>query len=198
MSFSRINYDESAYDLQMKRSTEPGNYRLEPSFAESCKQGYSYNDPINAKSQVSLVKKNNDLTFGSMAHVESLLTNRVNHLQNGNSEGKNNDYLKEKVHHKQNCNTFLESEDTRFTNPIDTFRGMSTTNFHFTPYLHVNPQAMYQTIGNKFGSSSRLSVKDNYNVPTQNAWDDGSSMPPKVGDELKDTDKHCKYVCPKN
>ena len=74
MSFSRINYDESAYDLKMERSKAPGDYRLFPNSGEHCKQVYPYNDPTNAKSQVSLVKKDDDLTYGEMAQVESLLT----------------------------------------------------------------------------------------------------------------------------
>ncbi len=196
MSFSRINYDESAYDLRMERSKGPGDYRLFPNSSEHSKQCYPYNDPTNSKSQVSLVKKDCDLTYGEMANVENLLTNRVNHLQNGNLEGKNDDHKNIPVHHKQNCNTYLEMEDTRFTNPVDTYRGMSLTNFFFTPYLHVNPQCKVQSIKNKFGSSSRLIVKDTYNMPDQNAWDSGKGLPPNTGDpEITKENKKCKYVC---
>tara|TARA_B100001248_G_C27398500_1_gene467709 strand:+ start:4701 stop:5300 length:600 start_codon:yes stop_codon:yes gene_type:complete len=199
MSFSRINYDESAYDLQMERSKGPGDYRLFPNVGEHCKQVYPYNDPTNAKSQVSLVKKDDDLTYGEMANVENLLTNRVKHLQNGNLEGKNDEHKKIPVHHKQNANTYLEMEDTRFTNPIDTYRGMSLTSFFFTPYLHVNPQCKVQSIKNKFGSSSRLIVKDSYNVPDQSAWDSGKGLPPKLGDPaITKENKKCKYVCDEN
>ena len=101
-----------------------------------------------------------------------------------------------KLHHKQKCNNHLEGEDTRFTHPLDTYRGMSLTSYAFTPYLHVNPQCKFQTIKNKFGSSSRLIVKDTYQVPDQNPWDDGKGLPPKVGDpEVVKEDKKCKYVC---
>lgn len=196
MSFSRINYDESAYDLRLERSKGPGDYRLFPNFAENSNSCYNYNDPTNSKSQVSTVKETEDLTFGNMAHVESILTNRVNPLQNGNKEGKNDEHLKMKLHHKQKCNNHLEGEDTRFTHPLDTYRGMSLTSYAFTPYLHVNPQCKFQTIKNKFGSSSRLIVKDTYQVPDQNPWDDGKGLPPKVGDpEVVKEDKKCKYVC---
>jgi hypothetical protein len=196
MSFSRINYDESAYDLRMERSKGPGDYRLFPNSGEHCKQGYPYNDPTNSKSQVSLVKKDKDLTYGDMANVENLLTNRVNHLQNGNLEGKNDNHKEIPVHHKQNCNTYLEMEDTRFTNPVDSYRGMSLTNFHFTPFLHVNPQCKVQSIKNKFGSSSRLLVRDTYNVPNQNSWDSGKGLPPNSGDpDITKENKKCKYVC---
>lgn len=199
MSFSRINYDETAYDLKMERSTAPGNYRFFPSYYELSDKCYPFNDPTNGKQQVSTVRTNDEMGFHDMAHVESLLTNRVNHLQNGNTEGKNDEYLKEKLHHKQNCTNYLESEDTRFTHPLDTYRGMSATEFHFTPYLHVNPQCKYQTNLGKIGSSSRLFVKDNYNMPGQSAWDTGEVLPPKVEEEFSaegsNIESNCEYKC---
>lgn len=199
MSFSRINYDESAYDLKMERSTRPGNYRLFPKYYESSEKCYSYNDPTNGQQQVSLVRDHDDMSFKDMAHVESMLTNRVKPLQNGNKEGKNDEHLNEELHHKQNCTNYLEAEDTRFTHPIDTYRGMSTTEFHFTPYLHVNPQCKFQTNLGKIGSSSRLSVKDTYNMPDQNAWDQGEGLPPTVEEDLNiegsNIDSNCEYKC---
>ncbi len=195
MSFSRINYDESAYNLRMERSKAPGEYRLNGYWCESCDKCLPYNDPTNSKSQVSLVKEPTDLTFTKMAHVESILTNRVKKLQNGNLEGKNNEHLDEKLHHAQKCNNHLEAQDTRFTNPLDTYRGMSLTSYAFTPYLHVNPQCQIQSSKERNGSSSRLLVKDTYNMPDQNAWDKGKALPPDAPDFIED--KKCKYVCDK-
>ena len=198
MSFSRINYDESAYDLKMERSTAPGDYRFFPHYHEIKDKCYPYNDPTNGKQQVSLVREDCDMTFTDMAHVESILTNRIKPLQNGNLEGKNDEHLKEKVHHKQNCTNYLEMEDTRFTNPVDTYRGMSLTEFFFTPYLHVNPQCQYQTNVNKVGNSSRLWVKDNYTTPDQNEWDEGEGLPPKVKSEIPEAEQigeSCTYTC---
>ena len=71
------------------------------------------------------------------------------------------------------------SEDTRFTNPLDDYRGMSITGYHFTPYLHVNPQSHIQTNKHRDGAPSRLIVRDTYGIPKQNYWDKGEALPPK-------------------
>ena len=198
MSFSRINYDEGAYDLKMERSTAPGDYRFFPHYYEQPSKCSPYNDPINGKQQVSLVREDSDMSFTDMAHVESMLTNRIMPLQNANLEGKNNEHLKEKVHHKQKCDSHLEGQDTRFTHPLDSYRGMSATEFHFTPYLHVNPQCHIQDNISKIGPSTRLIVKDSYNMPNQDPWDDGKGLPPKVEEEI-DTEigESCTYQCKK-
>ena len=56
MAFSRTTYDKCAYDLQVKRSTDQGGYRLYSDFAENQNQCYSYNGPIGSKSDVSIIK----------------------------------------------------------------------------------------------------------------------------------------------
>ena len=57
MSFSRLIYDKEAYDLELKRSTIPGDYRLFSLFAENTNQCFSYDGPIGSKVDVSSVKK---------------------------------------------------------------------------------------------------------------------------------------------
>ena len=41
MSFSRINYDNTAYDLKINRSIGPGDYRLFKGYNENCSKCYS-------------------------------------------------------------------------------------------------------------------------------------------------------------
>ena len=195
MSFSRINYDQCAYDLKMDRSTAPGNYRLFPGYVDNCKKCYPYNRPTNSKEQVSTARKDCDNGFGSMADVESELTNRKNYLEKCNKEGKNNGYLKTKVYHKPLCERSMECEDTRFTNPLDNYRGMSLTGFYFTPYLHVNPQCQIQSERNRDGNSTRQMVKDCYKLPNQEYWDKGKGLPPKP---KKVSRKGCKMCCSKD
>ena len=145
MAFNRINYDDCAYDLKLNRSVAPGNYRLSSDFADSCNKCYPYNEPSTSNNHASLVRENHDYGFGNITEAESMLTNRVNHLEKCNKHGKNDYYNKMKLTHKPLCDKTLEAQDTRFTNPLDQYRGMSLTNFHFTPYLHVNPQCFIQT-----------------------------------------------------
>ena len=70
--------------------------------------------------------------------------------------------------------------DTRFTHPVDTYRGMSLTNFHMTPHLHVNPQNNVQCDAHREGFHTRVWVKDNYQIPKQTKWDDGTSITTKT------------------
>jgi hypothetical protein len=175
MSFSRIKYDQCAYDLKMDRSTQPGDYRLYANYAENCNQCISFDGPVGSKSDVSLARDNNDLTFTNMADVESILTWRTKKLTDCNEPLDKLD--NSKLRHKPVCTSKLVAEDTRFTNPLDNFRGMSLTPYMLNPYLPVNPQCVIQDIDEKVGLNSRLFVKDNYKTPDQTAWDNNSSLP---------------------
>ena len=176
MSFNRIRYDNCAYDLQMGRSVGPGDYRLYGSFAENCDQCLSYDGPIGAKSDVSIVKKPLDLSFKEMAEVESELSWRNQLLTKCNNN--NTPINKYKPNHKPSCSKKLTSEDTRFTHPIDNYRCMSLTNYQVEPYLHVNPQCHVQE--DRIGMNSRLHAKDIYKIPVQDFLDNGEALPKEI------------------
>ena len=160
MAFSRTTYDRCAYDLEIKRSTEQGDYRLFGYFAENDNQCYSYNGPIGSKCEVSTIKKLNETCFGNMADVESDLSWRNNKLDKCNDKIFN----KFPVIDKPICSSNLTPQDTRFTNPIDNYRGMSLTNYMLTPYLYLNPQCYIQNNGDLIGSNTRLETKDCFNL----------------------------------
>jgi len=191
MSFSRINYDQCAYDLQLDRSIGPGNYRLFPGYADNYNNCYPYNQPTNSKDQVSVARDNCNTGFGELTEAESELTNRKKYLEKCNKKGKNDGYKKSKIYHKPLCNKTLESEDTRFTNPLDNYRGMSLTGFYFTPYLHINPQCHYQSNRDRDGNSSRQIVKDCYKLQEHEFWDKGIGFPPKPKKISKKSVKLC-------
>jgi hypothetical protein len=186
MSFNRIKYDSCAYDLQMGRSTGPGDYRLYAPYAENCDQCISLTGPVGAKSDVSLVKENMELSFKDMAQVESELSWRNQLLTKCNLNS--SPIGKHKVNHKQTCSKKLEPEDTRFTHPIDNYRSMSLTSFQVEPYLHVNPQCHVQESGDRIGLNSRLRAKDLYKMPEQEFWDKGEALPKEI--------KQAKQACP--
>ena len=176
MAFSRNNYDKSAYDLQIARSTTPGDYRLFAPFAENVNEAISYDGPVGSKSDVSLVRRPADLSFGDMAAVESELSWRSQVLK------KSNDKPREKftVYHKDDSNKKLISEDTRFTHPIDNYRGMSLTELMMQPYLYINSQCNTITHSDKIGLNSRLSAKDCFkakNTLVTKPWDKGEAFP---------------------
>lgn len=175
MSFNRIKYDTSAYDLQMNRSTDTGDYRLFAPFAENCNQCLSYDGPIGSKSDVSLVRENMDLSFKDMAETESQLSWRRQYLSKNNKPLNNLD--ENNLKHKPVCTSKLTPEDTRFTHPIDDFRSMSYTPLMMSPYLPVNPQCHFQSTDDLLGLNSRLFSKDNYKLDPVLFLDNGSALP---------------------
>lgn len=178
MSFNRIKYDNCAYDLQMGRSTAPGDYRLFAPFAENCGQCLSYDGPIGSKADVSLVKKPMDLCFKEMAQTESELSWRSQLLTKCNDN--KTPLGKHKVHHKPVCSKKLAPEDTRFTHPLDNYRSMSTTSYQVQPYLPINPQCHVQESNDRIGLNSRLHSKDMYKLPAQEFWDKGEALPKEI------------------
>jgi hypothetical protein len=162
MSFSRIKYDDEAYNLKINRATATGDYRLFLGSNENCEKCISLDGPRNAKSDVAIPKFETTNIWPNITEVESLLTNRVNKLTEYNSYGKNDDYKKITTNANINCNQDFITEDTRFTNPIEAYRCMDLTSYHYTPFLYVNPGCEIQE--DRIGLNSRLKVKDTFMI----------------------------------
>jgi hypothetical protein len=175
MSFNRPSYDKEAYDLQINRSTEPGNYRLYASFAERQDSCFSYNGPANAKSDVSLVRKQTDLNNNKMAQIESDLSWRNQKLSKTNNN--RNPLDDSKLINKNVCDNKLVPEDTRFTHPIDNYRAMSLTPYFYEPYIPINLQCHIQDNHDRHGLDSRNAAKDAYTLAPQTKWDNGDALP---------------------
>lgn len=183
MSSNRTRYDDCAYNLQMNRSVAPGDYRLSAAFAENCNQCFSSFGPVGSKADVSVVKQPMELQFGKMASVESDLSWRYR------TATKCNDNFtplgKTPVVDKPVCNNKLVSEDTRFTNPLDNYRGMSLTSYMVSPYLPVNPQCNILDSYDLIGLNSRLYAKDNYKTPEQPMVGQCTDLPHSVVKNVK-------------
>ena len=189
MSFSRINYDINAYDLKLNRSIGPGDYRLFKGYNENCSKCFSYDGPKNAKSDVYTVGKTNyDIEWSMMTEAETHLQNRVNKLVDDNEYGKNDDYLKLHINPlKPPCSESLISEDTRFSYPLEAFRSMDTTSYHYSPFLFVNPQCEIEDYDFRNGLNSRIIVKDSF-IPMKTVPIDQTSILPN---ELSLPSKFC-------
>ena len=116
-----------------------------------------------------------------MADTESKLSWRNQKL------GKNNEQCNPlesvTLEHKPVCSNKLTPEDTRFTHPLDNYRGMSLTDLMIGPYLHVNPQCHVQESGDRIGLNSRLYSKDTFGIQkteTQDFWDKGEALPKEI------------------
>lgn len=176
MSFTRTKYDNEAYELKMDRSTGPGDYNLFLGSNENCEKCLSYDGPRNAKSDVSVADGGQINQWGGMAEAESYLTNRVNKLTNANIYGKNDYYKNISVTNKNKCNNTLESEDTRFSFPLEAYRCMDLTAYHYSPFLHVNGQCEIQD--DRIGLNSRLRVKDTFTINKPSPLDQTNILPP--------------------
>lgn len=175
MSFTRIKYDNDAYDLKINREIGPGDYRLFKGFNENCKKCSSYDGSRNSKSDVAIVGSDSDNQWGSMAEAESYLTNRVNKLTDSNVYGSNDGYKNLIPKSSDSCVNFLEFEDTRFTNPIEAYRCMDLTSYHYVPFLYVNSQCELQD--DRIGLNSRLKVKDSFKVSIPIVKDQDNTLP---------------------
>lgn len=188
MSSNRTIYDSLAYDLEINRSKGPGDYRLFGSYAENINQCYSAFGPIGSKADVSLVKENDDFTFTELANIESQLSWRNHKLSKYNNN--NPKPITTKVNNKNECTNKLNTEDTRFTHPIDNYRSMSLLPYQYDPYLHVNPQCHVQESNDRIGLNSRLYSKDMYILSEQIPWDKGDAFPK----ETKQKKSKCLYT----
>jgi len=197
MSFSRIKYDNNAYDLKINRSVGPGDYRLFKGYNENCSKCYSYDGPKNAISDVAIAGGTScDIEWSAMTNIESHLTNRVHKLVDDNKYGKNDTYLQLKVNPiNSTCSDSLISEDTRFTNPLEAYRSMDTTSYHYTPYLYTNLQCEIQE--DRIGLNSRLRVKDTFK-PIISIPLDQSSILPNLTNTLEDLSVPSTYNMCKN
>lgn len=160
MSFTRLKYDNCACQEATARSVGPMHYRLFGGHVEHCNLCHSFTGPRNSKEDVSTTRENCELGHGSMIAVESELQNRVNPSSQCNKVGKNNGHKDHdaNIKHKDNCGVFLDEQDTRFSHPLDNYRGMTIDRFEHLP---IDPQC---NIFWNNSINSRLVAKDTYRM----------------------------------
>jgi len=178
MSFNRLKYDDCATKLHNQRSTGVGQYRLFPGYVENCEQCYSSNGPIGSKADVSTAKNSCSLNWSDMTHIESELQSRNISASDCNKNKTNMHYSKNTVNDKKVCNPMLNSEDTRFTNPLQSYRSMSLTSYHLQPWLFSNPQCHIQD--DRIGLGSRIIAKDTYKMSPPEIFDKGEALPKPI------------------
>jgi hypothetical protein len=175
MSFNRLKYDDCATKLYNQRTVGVGEYRLFPGYVENCNQCYSLTGPIGSKVDVSTAKNGSSLNWSDMTQIESELQSRNISTSECNENATNMHYSKNQVVNKKVCNPILNSEDTRFTNPLQSYRSMSLTSYHLQPWLFSNPQCHVQD--SRIGLGSRNTAKDSYKIKTPEFLDKGEALP---------------------
>lgn len=175
MSFNRLRYDECATKLHNQRSVSVGDYYFFPGSVENCDQCISETGPIGSKADVSTAKNACSLDWGKMTQIESELQSRNIAASECNENATNMDYSKNKVFNKTACSPMLNSEDSRFTNPVQAYRSMSLTSYQLQPHLFSNPQCHIQD--DRIGLGSRNKAKDAYKMPLPTFLDKGEALP---------------------
>lgn len=160
MSFSRIKYDECATKLHNERSVGIGEYRLFFDNFENNNQCQSLMGPLGSKSGISTAKNNCLANWGEMAQIESNLQSRNIPITDCNENATNINYSKNKIFDKKLCSPLLNTEDTRFTFPTQSYRSMSLTSYQLQPWLFSNPQCHIKE--DRIGLGSRHIGKTNF------------------------------------
>ena len=184
MSFNRLRYDECATKLHNERSIGIGDYMLFPGYNKNVEQCYSLTGPIGSKADVSTPENNSSLNLGDITQIESELQSRNIIASECNDNATNINYSKNKVIDKKICNPMLNTEDTRFTNPLQSYRSMSLTSYQLQPWLFSNPQCHVQD--DRIGLGSRNIVKDAYKINETEFLDTGEALP-KLTNTILDT-----------
>jgi hypothetical protein len=160
MSFSRIKYDECATKLHNQRSVGIGEYRLSFDNFENNNQCQSLMGPLGSKSGISTAKNNCLANWGDMAQIESDLQSRNIPITDCNENATNINYSKNNIFDKKLCSPLLNTEDTRFTFPTQSYRSMSLTSYQLQPWLFSNPQCHIKE--DRIGLGSRYIGKANF------------------------------------
>ena len=160
---SRLPYDQAAYEEKVRISTDPAQYRLDPNYAVNCGRCFAPYGPRGIKQAFSAP--------GFGIDIDSIMSNRTvintksaRHKYPTSLEGFT-------VYQPGDCDPFLESEYSRFTDPIQKYRGLTRDPFY--PLNH-DPQCH---IFWDFSVNTRLQAKDNHKAIFQTPLNQRDLMP---------------------
>lgn len=165
-NFSRIKYDQDYYNVDIKQSTAPLTFALDPTYSERCKPCFATESGWIGKQGVSYDNKQ------PIIDTESDLFN-LNRLLTKNPAGKYHpscitkncvgvmndcDECQPKLFHFPTCN--IRNEYTRLSNPTSTFRETGVNRFQ---PICLDPQdsTRWEHPG-EVGINYRMVVKDNH------------------------------------
>jgi hypothetical protein len=156
MSFSRTTYDESTTALKKQVSTAPYHHIMYNGYKKNDNSCSVERGPRNTVTD--LLQTSN---AGVKSDIESRLQNR--HVPLGPDAENHNEWrdFKNKLKTNSECTNYQTPADeyTRYSHPIDDYRGMSTLENVIVPHLHVNRQNDASTVRPKFVSSRQLAKK---------------------------------------
>lgn len=175
-SFTNLIYDKEAYEEQVKRSTNPLKYRLDPNYYISANPCFSEYGPYNGFT--SSIAAGNQIDVDSVLRGITKVNSKANNMQMPDSI----DHFKTVM--PKNCPNILETQYSRYTHPAYEVRGLNTSDMHFS-YPLRDPQCH---IFEDFGINTRLQAKDNHRAIWQDPIDQRNFFP----SEKKNNNKNCK------
>ncbi len=181
--FSRVIYDDCAFCESVKISTNPGKYKLYGGQVEHHRPCAAPTGPRNNRTGVS--SEVNLGNFAERAEIESLLTDRnypISLCTKGRTLAEKNAKLQASSLLQDNpvCDLFLQPEDTRLTYPADTLKGIYIDRYEYPirdPQSGVYYGSDPTTDRHRFGSSTRLFVRDNYRIKKLVPFNNGVVFP---------------------
>lgn len=177
-SFERLKYDQGTYARDLKQSTDPLRYKLDPTFANRCSPcrpdevGYISSNGVSLNTKQNLVDIDSQLRYKYRATKDPSQKYIPNCMGETCEAQSSNELL-----HFPQCD--IGTDYTRITNPNCTLKGTGIN--RFTP-LYLNPQDESRWLHpGEVGINYRMVVKDNH-VPCVPRPLDQSALLPKGGD----------------
>lgn len=179
--FTRMQYDNDAYDERIGRSTRPMNYRLDPNAYVNCNNCYAPNGPRG--------NMDNSVTVGNQIDLDSILRGLDTINTKINSHQMPVPLGQYKLDHLPICDNTLETDATRHSNPASNIRGLAPRDMRLDYPLH-DPQC---NIFENFQINTRLQAKDNHRAVWQVPMNQDNILPK----EQKRKPRNCKitYNC---
>jgi hypothetical protein len=180
MSFAKLSYDNCAYTTDLKESLKPGEYMLNTP-KNDCDSNTFFDSPYIRLGKTGVATcKNKELVD---VHSELLGLN-MKAVKCPEKRSFDSDYCDNKQLQIEN-NTFMDSEDTKMSNPPCTLRG---TGWNRWEWLHTDPQEK-AIVPFNINMDNRIIVKDNHRPCVPTLSDKDASLPEAFGDDSCYTDK---------
>lgn len=163
--FTGLKYDKDAYNEELRRSTQPLSYRLDPNYVVNCNRCFAPYGPRNGQDDA--------IAVGEQIDVDSILRgfNNINTKSNKEQEPKSIKQFKTFI--PNDCSPFLEPEYTRFTYPAYDIKGLNVPDLNLS-YPLQDPQCQ---IFENFEVNTRLQEKDNFRAVWQVPLDQRDLLP---------------------
>ena len=156
--FTHQSNDPRAYAQKLMRDTYQSNYNLASYYANPPKPCLANNLSAGNKMYPSYIGR--DVNLESVLQGQTRISSKDNKIDMPDPLPRSTRGVRDEI---DECNDFLESEYTRYTNPAYEIRGLTTEDLRME-YPKEDPQCH---IFESFSVNTRLQEKDNF-VPTWN------------------------------